>query len=92
MAKLTLNIEPDQIERVKRYALRHHTSVSKLFSEIINKITENEEKLEDNVLLEKYKNIEVPEWIKELTGIVKLPEGTTYDDVRYSYLKDKYGL
>ena len=56
MAKLTLNIEPDQIERVKRYALRHHTSVSKLFSEIINKITENEEKLEDNVLLEKYKN------------------------------------
>lgn len=92
MAKLTLNIEPDQIERVKRYALKHHTSVSKLFSEIINKITENEEKLEDNVLLEKYKNVEVPEWIKELTGIVKLPEGVTYDDVRYSYLKDKYGL
>lgn len=41
MAKLTLNVDPDVIERAKAYADRHNTSVSKLVTQYLAVITED---------------------------------------------------
>lgn len=91
-SKLTLSIEPEFIEMAKNYASANNTSVSKLFKDFIKDVTKKGEV--DDPLLEKLKNMEVPEDIKSLTGILKgkYPAGTSYDDMRYEYFKDRYGL
>ena len=93
MAKLTLSIEPEKIAKAKNYASKHHTSISKLFSDFLTDITAVED-LEEDPLLEKLKQMEVPDWIKELsvTSKMKIPENTDYKDLKYEYLKEKYGL
>lgn len=91
--KLTLSIENSTVEKAKKYALEHHTSVSKLFSELINKVTEKEESKGDP-FLEKLKQIKISDDVMALTGILK---GKVADDVniwdaKYEYLKEKYDL
>ncbi|RYY34522.1 MAG: hypothetical protein EOP46_13150 [Sphingobacteriaceae bacterium] len=91
--KLTLSVKADKIERAKKYAKEHHTSVSKLFDKFLDGIIPAE-KEEDDPLLQKLKTMEIPEEIKSLTGILKgkYPDNFDYRDAKYEYLKEKYGL
>ena len=93
MGKLTLSIEPDKIAKAKIYASKHHTSVSKIVSDFLTDITAKED-IKEDPLLEKIKQIEVPEWIKNLSikPKVNLPENVDYKEMKYEYLKEKYGL
>ena len=89
--KVTLNIKADSLSAVKEYAKRQHTSVTKLVQEFFDGIAEQEKK--EDPIKEKYKNVEIPDWIKQLTGIVKDPDpNMSYDDMKYEYFKEKYDL
>lgn len=94
MAKLTLSVEPDKIEKAKRYALQQHTSISKLFSEFIASVVVKEETIKEDPFLAKIKEMEIPDWIKKLSEgpKVDLPEDVDYKEMKYEYLKEKYGL
>jgi hypothetical protein len=91
-SKLTLSIEPEFIEMAKDYASKNNTSVSKLFKDYIKEVSDIKPK-EDSVL-EKFKDTPIHPDILALTGILKgkYPPGTTYDDMRWEYFKDRYGL
>jgi len=91
-SKLTLSIEPEYIEMAKSYAAENNISVSKLFKNFIKDVSKK--KGTNDPLLEKLKNMEIPDDIKSLTGILKgkYPAGTSYDDMKYEYFKDRYGL
>ena len=91
-SKLTLSVQADTIERAKQYARRNHTSLSKIVQTLLNDIAKEEVK--EDLLIEKYKNAEFPDWINELTGVLKgkYPEDMDYKDMKYEYLKEKYGL
>jgi hypothetical protein len=90
--KLTLSVKSDSVPRMKEYAKRKHTSVSKLVQEYFDKIEEQEKK--EDPLVEKYKNTEIPEWIQSLTGILKgkYPDDMDYKEMKYEYFKEKYDL
>jgi hypothetical protein len=94
MAKLTLSVEPDKIAMAKRYASKHHTSISKLFSDFIANVTVKDEVVEEDLLLAKIKQMEIPDWIKKLsvTPKVDLPDDVDYKELKYEYLKERYGL
>jgi len=91
-SKLTLSIESDTIEWAKKYVERQNISLSKFIQNQLNDIAKKE--AQSDPLLEKLKNMKIPDDIKSLTGILKgkYPEGTSYDDMKYEYFKDRYGL
>ncbi|MBS1503910.1 MAG: hypothetical protein JST32_17705 [Bacteroidetes bacterium] len=90
--KLTLSIDRDTIQLAKEIASEEHVSVSKLFKTLINEVAKKRQKKDP--LLEKLKTMEIPDDIKALTGILKgkYPEDMDYKDMKYEYLKEKYGL
>jgi hypothetical protein len=95
MAKLTLNVEPDRIEKAKRYAMKHHTSISKLVSNFLVNITEKDDEHEDEQLLKKIKTETTDPGILALRGILKgkVPDDVNIWDYKYEhYLKEKHGL
>jgi hypothetical protein len=91
--KLTLSIEKDTLPHIKNYAKRKHTSISKLVQNLFNEIVE-QEKSQPDPLLEKLKTLTIPKEIEALTGILKgkYPDDMDYKDMKYEYLKEKYGL
>jgi hypothetical protein len=93
MAKLTLSVEPDKIAKAKRYASKHHTSISKIFSEFISGVTEKEE-TEEDPFLTRLKNEPVSPEIEALRGILqgKVADDINLWDAKYEYLKEKYDL
>jgi len=90
--KLTLSVKSESLPAIKRYAKKKHTSVSKLVQDFFDEIVKEETKEDD--LLERLKTIELSDNIKALSGILKgsYPEDMDYKDMKYEYLKDKYGL
>lgn len=93
--KLTLNVKTKSLPLVKKYAKTHQTSVSKLVQELFDRIVEKVQKEEEeDPLLVKIKNTEMPDWIKNLSigTKVDLPEDFDYKEAKYEYLKEKYGL
>lgn len=92
--KLTLSVEQSFVDKAKRYASKHHTSVSKLFSELLDKAIDNDATEEVDPFWEKLNSIEISPEIKSLTGILKgkYPDNMDYKDMKYEYLKEKYGL
>ena len=90
--KLTLSIDTDTIKWAKKHVERRNISLSKFIQNQLNEVAKKEA-LSDP-LLEKLRNMEIPDDIKSLTGILegKYPPGTSYDDMRYEYFKDRYGL
>jgi Family of unknown function (DUF6364) len=90
-AKLTLTVKEESLPFVKKYAKRQHTSVSKLVQNLFDDITEKE-KSQPDPILEKYKDVEMPQWIKNLSADIKIDPTVDYDEVKYEYLKKKYGL
>jgi hypothetical protein len=90
--KLTLSIDKDTVQLAKEIASEDHISVSKLFKMLISEVAKKRKKKDP--LLDKLNAIEIPEDIKALTGILKgkYPENMDYKDMKYEYLKEKYGL
>jgi hypothetical protein len=89
--KLTLTVKKESLPYVKSYAKKQHTSVSKLVQGLFDEITEKE-KIQPDPIIEKYKNVEMPQWIKNLTGVAKNDPNMSYDDMKYAYFKGKYDL
>jgi hypothetical protein len=91
-SKLTLSADKDTIQMAKRIASENNISVSKLFKNVIIEIDKKKKKKDP--LLEKLKTFEIPDDIKALTGILKgkYPDDMDYKDMKYEYLKEKYGL
>jgi hypothetical protein len=89
--KLTLSVKSDSLPLVKKYAKRQHTSVSKLVQNLFDSIAEKEKDQVDP-LIEKYKNAEIPDWIKQLV-IAKEPIPDFDHKAEYhKHLEEKYGL
>ncbi len=85
-------MEPEYIEMAKTYAAKHNISVSKLFKSFVKEKLAAEPMTDP--LLEKYKDVKISDKILSLSGILKgkYPDDMDYKDMRYEYLKDKYGL
>lgn len=92
VTKLTLSTDKDTIELAKSLASESNTSVSKLFKMLVTELAKKKKKKDP--ILEKYKDMVISDDIKALTGILKdkYPEDVNYKDVKYEYLKEKYGL
>lgn len=75
--KLTLLVEINLIERAKRYAGKHNTSVSQLVSRYLESL----EPVEENA-------VEPTPRVKELIGV--LPPGPGIE-AYHQYLDEKYG-
>ena len=85
--KLTLSMEPEVVYRAKQYAKKRHISLSKLIQDLLEKSIENES-LEDDL------DANIPKEIQELRGILKGPDISKKQlrQMKYEYLKEKYGL
>jgi len=91
-SKLTLSADKDTIRLAKTIAAEDNVSVSKLFKTLINEVAKKRKKKDP--ILEKYKDVKLSDDILFLTGILKgkVPDDVNYKDLKYEYLKDKYGL
>ena len=91
-AKLTLSADRDTIELAKSLAAEDNISVSKLFKSLINELAKKKDKKDP--LLEKLKTYKIPPELEAITGILKgkYPDDMDYKDMKYEYLKDKYGV
>ncbi|MEO8712782.1 MAG: DUF6364 family protein [Parafilimonas sp.] len=72
MAKLTLNIEPGIIKKGKTYAHKKGQSLSSLVENYIKSVAVKEEKTAER---------KIPDAIRKLSGVIKLPK-------EYDYKKD----
>jgi ribosomal protein L18E len=88
--KLTLSTDKDTIELAKSLASESNTSVSKLFKTLVTELAKKRRKKDP--ILEKYKNVEIPQWIKDLTIEGTYDSSMSDDEIKYEYLKEKYGL
>ncbi|MDP9046710.1 MAG: DUF6364 family protein [Bacteroidota bacterium] len=91
-SKLTLSMEPEIIEKAKIYAAENNISVSKLVKNLLKDTLKKGAKKDP--ILEKFKDTIISPEILALTGILKgkYPEDMDYRDMKYEYLKEKYGL
>ena len=82
--KLTLSMEPEIVNRAKQYAKKRQISLSKLIQDFLDEVSKNKPEVEGNI----------PADILSLTGILKdkFPNDVDLKEVRYQYLKEKYGL
>lgn len=90
--KLTLSIDRDTIQLAKEVAFESNMSVSKLFKNLITEVDKKRKK--KNPLLERFKDTKIDPDILALTGILKgkYPDSIDFKDMKYEYLKEKYGL
>lgn len=79
--KLTLKIDNSVIKQAKRFAQKHHTSVSKLVESYFRSITIEEKKEEP---------IEATGVVAELAGVLKNRDISNYDKEYIDYLEEKY--
>lgn len=80
--KLTLNVDGAVVDKAKRYAKKHNTSLSKMIENYLQSITSSSKSGEEDIT----------PLVKSLMGIVKLPKG--FDEKKYygEYLSKKYKL
>lgn len=86
--KLTLSMEEDLIEKAKITARKQGLSLSKVVKKYLSQFVQNGATVKDD-------NFPVPEGIKKLRGILKGSKDITKKEmreIRYNYLKEKYGL
>ncbi len=90
--KLTLSVDRDTIDLAKQLASENNISVSRLFKNFVRE--KAVKKVKNDPILEKYKDVQIAPEILALTGILKgkYPEDMDYKDMKYEYLKEKYGL
>jgi Family of unknown function (DUF6364) len=79
--KLNLTIDEKTAKKIKVYAAKKKTSVSKIVEEYFKKLTESEAK----------KN-EFRSFVEKYAGSIKRKEPINIEKERDEYLKEKYGL
>ena len=77
--KLTIKLNNMVIDRAKRYARHHRTSLSRLIESYLDSITKDEPD-----------DLEVTPLVKSLSGVIKLPDDFDYKKERADYLIRKY--
>ena len=85
--KLTLNIEPNIINQIKRVVKKRNTSVSKIAENIFKKEVESESEPFRMKTLD-----ELPAWIKELTIKGNPVPDFDHKAEYHKHLEKKYGL
>ncbi|MDR3695839.1 DUF6364 family protein [Mucilaginibacter sp.] len=88
--KLTLSMDEDTIQTAKRIASESNMSVSKLFKNLITAV-ETEKRTKDPVL-EKIRNTEIPDWIKQLSIVSKPTPDFDHKAEYHKHLEEKYGV
>lgn len=81
MAKLTLRVDEQTIERAKQLAHANGTSVSRMFSEFVASLADGRD------VPPRYGPV-----TRKAIGLVSLPEGASCRRVVEDALLDKYGL
>lgn len=81
--KLTLSMEPEIVNRAKQYAKKRQISLSKLIQDYLDEVSRNKPEAEDNISAD----------VLSITGILKdkFPNDVDLKEIRYQYLKEKYG-
>ena len=81
--KLTLSMEPEIVNRGKQYAKKVQKSLFRLIQDFLNEVSKNKPEAEDNISAD----------VLSITGILKdkFPNEVDLKEVRYQYLKEKYG-
>lgn len=76
-------MEPEIVNRAKQYAKKRQISLSKLIQDYLNEVSRNKPEAEDNISAD----------VLSITGILKdkFPNDVDLKEVRYQYLKEKYG-
>lgn len=78
--KLTLKLDKDIIERAKSYAKERQTSLSVLVANYFKSLYENKDE----------SDLELSPLVKELSGIIELPENFNLKEDYTDYLIEKY--
>ena len=71
------------MNRAKQYAKKRQISLSKLIQDYLDEVSRNKPEAEDNISAD----------ILSITGILKdkFPNDVDLKEIRYQYLKEKYG-
>lgn len=83
--KLTLKLNKRTIDRAKRYAKKHNTSISKMLERYLDNITQEEV---DDI----GSDIEISPLVKSMTGVITVPDNINYKDIYHQHLDEKYGF
>lgn len=79
--KLTLRLDSNVIERAKRYARSHQTSLSRMIESYLDSVTEQENKTEMP---------EITPLVESLSGVIHLPADYDYKKEYRDYLEKKH--
>lgn len=79
--KLTLSLNQQVIEKAKRYAKQHSTSLSRMIESYFESLTSTEEHSNE---------VETTPLVQSLCGIIELPEDFDYKKSKAAYLNEKY--
>jgi hypothetical protein len=77
--KLTLRLNSDVIERAKKWAKSHKTSLSKMIESYLNSLTD-----------QKTDKMEITPLVNSLSGIIELPEDYDYRKEYAERISKKY--
>lgn len=88
--KLTLSSDTDTIQLAKRIASENNISVSKLFKNLIMAV--GKKTADNDPVLEKLQNTEIPDWIKKLTVVDKPTPDFDHKAEYGQHLEEKYGV
>ena len=78
-SKLTLKLNTGIINRAKKYAKEHKTSLSKMVESYLDSVTKPEEP-----------GIEITPLVRSLSGVIDLPDDYDYRKDYSEYLDHKY--
>jgi dsDNA-specific endonuclease/ATPase MutS2 len=77
--KLTLKLDKTIIEKAKKYASQHKTSLSKMIENYLNSITRKSQS-----------NLEITPLVESLSGVIKIEKDFDYKKEYASHLDEKY--
>ena len=79
--KLTLSLNKRVIEKAKKYAKQHSTSLSRMIETYFDSLTSQQNDSDE---------IETTPLVKSLCGVIELPEDFNYKEARAKYLNEKH--
>lgn len=88
--KLTLSVDKDTIQVAKRVAADSNMSLSKLFKKLIR--AADSEKTNNDPVLEKIRNTEIPDWVNQLVVVDKPTPDFDHKAEYGKHLEEKYGV
>lgn len=79
--KLTLSLNHRVIEKAKKYAKQHSTSLSRMIEAYFESLTSHQKDITE---------IETTPFVESLSGVIQLPKDFDYKEARAKYLNDKH--